>query len=231
MMSRKNRFAFLLKICLGFTMFLLSAYCSSIQASTESKEPVFSQEPSDLKAPPANPEHVTEVKPAQEPPSKSEKKSESSKEILKSELKETADKIKDAPVKKEKERSTIKSKKSKKSSKKSSKSKARAKQKKSRKSKAITVPVKIQPFETGTEIVLHSETRIPCFSSALEKMQKMRTRRLKEAQRLGILLPSQGGSIENVSGPLFRLNQALNSMILQQNPPAVNDLPVTPSNL
>ncbi|MBF0545672.1 MAG: hypothetical protein HQM08_14610 [Candidatus Riflebacteria bacterium] len=43
------------------------------------------------------------------------------------------------------------------------------------------------------------------FSVAIEKMEKLRSRRLSEAQRLGISLPSQNGSFHGVPGSLVRI--------------------------
>ncbi|MBF0499103.1 MAG: hypothetical protein HQM09_03125 [Candidatus Riflebacteria bacterium] len=54
---------------------------------------------------------------------------------------------------------------------------------------------------------------VPAFSHALSKMERMRENRLKQAQQLKVMLPSQGGSIENASKSLYKMNQHLHDLI------------------
>lgn len=53
----------------------------------------------------------------------------------------------------------------------------------------------------------------PLFSEALSKMQQNRAHRQAEAQRLGIVLPSQGGDIAAVSPSLSKIQQTLKSIM------------------
>ncbi|KAF1083398.1 MAG: hypothetical protein GQF41_0176 [Candidatus Rifleibacterium amylolyticum] len=53
----------------------------------------------------------------------------------------------------------------------------------------------------------------PLFSEALSKMQQNRAHRQAEAERLGIVLPSQGGDIAAVSPSLSKMQQTLKSIM------------------
>ncbi len=53
----------------------------------------------------------------------------------------------------------------------------------------------------------------PLFTEALSKMQQNRAHRQAEAERLGIVLPSQGGDIAAVSPSLSKMQQAIKNIM------------------
>ncbi|MBF0547120.1 MAG: hypothetical protein HQM08_21950 [Candidatus Riflebacteria bacterium] len=197
-----------LHLALPFCFLLISP---SITQAVQGQEPVYSQE-----------QATAAVKTA--PQEKKEVVSASSKEkngksALKSDLKSTVEEIKNEPKKNEKEVIGKSQNKLKNSSKKKSKkpSKVKPHQKKKEKSNnAVRVVASpIVPTPEPEPIVI--ENRKPCFSSALEKMEKMRINRIIEAQKYGLQLPSQGGSFEKTSPSLYKLHQALENLIAKNS--------------
>lgn len=71
--------------------------------------------------------------------------------------------------------------------------------------KPATQPVTIQETEPQHEIQL--------FTRALNKMQQNRAHRQAEAERLGIVLPSQGGDMAAVSPSLSKIQQTLKNIM------------------
>ena len=67
--------------------------------------------------------------------------------------------------------------------------------------------------ETETLQTTEQKQDAPLFSEALSKMQQSRAHRQAEAERLGIVLPSQGGDIAAVSPSLSKIQQTLRQIM------------------
>ena len=65
--------------------------------------------------------------------------------------------------------------------------------------------------------IARSSNKKPLFSRALAKMAKRRTERQEEAEKLGIILPSQNGDIATVSPSLSKIQKTLRSMMSRAN--------------
>ena len=66
-------------------------------------------------------------------------------------------------------------------------------------------------------IMVKTAEEEPVFSQALKKMQQRAAERRAEAEKLGIVLPSQGGDMASVSPALSKINQTVKT-ILSRNP-------------
>jgi len=69
---------------------------------------------------------------------------------------------------------------------------------------------KTEPAALKADVQSHDN---PLFSEALSKMQQSRAHRQAEAERLGIVLPSQGGDIAAVSPSLSKIQQTLKQIM------------------
>jgi hypothetical protein len=67
--------------------------------------------------------------------------------------------------------------------------------------------------EEATLLADEKQYETPLFSEALSKMQQTRAHRQAEAERLGIVLPSQGGDIAAVSPSLSKIQQTLKNIM------------------
>ena len=65
--------------------------------------------------------------------------------------------------------------------------------------------------ETGT-LTAATDEYVP-FAGVLARMQQNKAKRTAEAQKLGVVLPSQGGDIATVSPSLSRMNQAIKDIM------------------
>lgn len=83
----------------------------------------------------------------------------------------------------------------------------------------VTAPIVTQKHVSSSEIKETGSHEVGVvvpsapFSKTLARMQSRSSSREAEAQKLGIVLPSQGGNMEAVSPSLSRLNQAIKNII------------------
>jgi hypothetical protein len=61
--------------------------------------------------------------------------------------------------------------------------------------------------------IARSSNKKPLFSKALAKMTKRRAERQAEAEKLGVVLPSQGGDLSDVSPSLNKINKTLKNIM------------------
>lgn len=90
-------------------------------------------------------------------------------------------------------------------------------QQKPRMSKPQTSAALVASSDTAPVIdAAPSAVSEPVFSSLLVRMQQNKAKRIAEAEKLGIVLPSQGGDIAMVSPSLSKIQQTLQSIIARQ---------------
>jgi len=82
-------------------------------------------------------------------------------------------------------------------------------------SKIPSPAVETAPIETAPAAIQEAEPQqeTPLFTRALEKMQQNRAHRQAEAERLGIVLPSQGGDMAAVSPSLSKIQQTIKNIM------------------
>ena len=79
---------------------------------------------------------------------------------------------------------------------------------------ANAAPISIDaPQPLSVEASIEQKDVAPLFSMALAKMQQTKAHRQAEAERLGIVLPSQGGDIASVSPALSKIQQTIRTII------------------
>jgi predicted RNA-binding protein len=66
-------------------------------------------------------------------------------------------------------------------------------------------------------VISRSSDKKPLFTKALAKMAKRRAARRAEAEKLGVILPSQNGDIATVSPSLSKIQKTLRSMMSRAN--------------
>lgn len=77
-----------------------------------------------------------------------------------------------------------------------------------------TVEEETKPLsEEFLDMSQDEQLETPLFSEALSKMQQNKAHRQAEAQRLGIILPSQGGDMAAVSPSLSKMQQTLKQIM------------------
>lgn len=86
-----------------------------------------------------------------------------------------------------------------------------------RKIKIKAAPKRASAKQAIVVKAVESEEEEPVFSQALQKMQQRAAERRAEAERLGIVLPSQGGDMASVSPALSKINKTVKT-ILSRHP-------------
>lgn len=87
--------------------------------------------------------------------------------------------------------------------------------------KTTTVKVtQAKTMEPEVFVASRSESPRPAFSAVLARMQKRSAQRKAEAEKLGIVLPSQGGDMSAASPALSKINSAVKNILDRHNCPA-----------
>lgn len=83
-----------------------------------------------------------------------------------------------------------------------------------------TANVNMTPLETSSDsttapvmLAATGSDETPVFSGVLAKMQQNKARRVAEAEKLGLVLPSQGGDIAAVSPSLSKIQQTIKTIM------------------
>lgn len=83
-----------------------------------------------------------------------------------------------------------------------------------------TARVNVTPVATANAniplISTNASSEEPVFSGVLARMQQNKAKRVAEAEKLGVVLPSQGGDIAAVSPSLSKIQQTLKTIMARQ---------------
>jgi hypothetical protein len=78
----------------------------------------------------------------------------------------------------------------------------------------------VTPVAQASRKMLSSNNDSPVFSEVLARMQKRSAERKAEAEKLGIILPSQGGDMSAVSPSLSKIKDTINNIVDRHHCPA-----------